>query len=274
MEYKYWEYKNVKIAYKEEGKGYPVFMIPPWTSGSRVYGRLAELFDKDMYKIIRIDLPGWGGSVSDQIPEDVSFYAYLEMISEFVNSFGYKEYSMLGYSIGVAFILQGISRKMFSPDKVVVVSGFQQRSDIFDSALNKNLRYYPIIKKLKFLFGLFKKVMEGIYSAEVEKGELYKEEEMRQLFTDIISENLKCDISSVMEPVYTLGDIDIEAVKENINEVIVVYNINEPIYYQESNKEIAEQFGVKPFVVDAFDHRHLSFEPEKSFEYIDNFLKK
>lgn len=273
MKYKYKEIQGIKIAYRNEGEGKPLFMIPPWTSGSLAYERLVALLDKKKYRLIRMQLPGWGGAIHKTTIKDDSFDGYLNLISDFINSFDYDDYDILGYSIGVTFILHGITNNLIAPDKMVLVSGFQRSSDIFESELNSRLKFYPMVKDSKFLHWIMKSLMLLFYIYEAYTGKPYKDKEMRKMFFRVIFENVKFNMNAVMQPLYTLGDIDTVKLRKYNSDAIMIYNKNEPACWQKSSKEIAKDLNIEPIVVDASDHRHLSFEPEKSVEYIDNFLR-
>lgn len=272
MNYLEKELDGFKVNYIDEGQGIPVFFIPPWGSSSYAFEGVKRLLLKDGVRVIAINLPGWG-KVSRPLLENKSFESYVQLISKFINSFGFKEYSILGYSLGVTFILGGIKMKLIDPTKVVLISGFHSRSNIFEteSKLKNNVRILDNVRKFHIPLSFLKVCIQLVYFIELLSESLYRSKAgyyVKLIFFDA----MRGDLQSAIGPIYSLPDHSREDFKHYRGRALVVYNVNEPWYFKQFTKEIAEMFSVEPAIIEAYSHRHLSFEPEKSYNVVKDFI--
>lgn len=272
MKYEVKKIDDIEVSYIDEGEGYPLFFIPPWGSSSLAFDGIAKLMEKDGIRIIRADLPGWG-SRSKQLLKVKDFDSYVHFISKFINSFGFKEYAVAGYSLGVTFILHAIAMGYINPSKNIVVSGFHSRKNIFEtnSRLSNNTKIYSSFKKLHVPMAVLRFNIKLLYFMELVTSRLYLSKAqyyMKLIFSDAMNG----DVESSMTPVFTLKDLDPAVIKRYKGKSLVIYNKNEPWYFKQFTQEIADMLEVKPVIINALNHRHLSFEPEKSYNVIKEFL--
>ncbi len=272
MDYSSKEVKGIKVNYVDQGSGCPVFFIPPWGSSSLAFEGLSRMIAKDNVRTIRLDLPGWGKMSKERLPKK-DFDSYVDLVSDFINSFGFKSYATLGYSLGATFILSGIARGLIHPQKNIVVSGFHSRRNIFEveSRLKRNVELYGRTRNSKIPIQLFKSVVKIFYLFDMVTNRVYFTQApyyMRLIFSDAMNG----DMESAMTPIFTLRDHSEEDFKNYKGKSLVVYSANEPWYYKQFTDEIAQMFNVEPVSVDAQSHRHLSFEPDKSYNVIRDFI--
>jgi pimeloyl-ACP methyl ester carboxylesterase len=275
MEYKYIDIDGIKVAYIEEGEGFPMFFIPPWASSSIAFEGVTKLLLKESenIKVIRVDLPGWGGKTKGRM-ESNDFQAYVDIVAKFINSFGYLDYGVLGYSLGATFLLHAIEQGKIHPNKTVIVSGFHGRTNIVDVDSRLRSNFYRVQKliDLKIPSPVVKLLIGLIYFSELVTISLYRKHAV--YYIRLISKAINGDLRSAFNPMMTLKDLNAEMVKRNKGKVMVLYNSNEPWYFQQFNKEIAQMLDTEPVCIEAYSHRHFSFEPERSYRVIKDFISK
>ena len=95
---KYFSWKGNMIHYVDEGQGIPVLMIHGFGGSHYNFQKLSELM-KDKYRVIRVDLPGFG--LSD-FPKDEQDYAtmYRSFVADFVNRLEIDSVYVMGNSMG------------------------------------------------------------------------------------------------------------------------------------------------------------------------------
>ncbi|HRI05490.1 MAG TPA: alpha/beta hydrolase [Candidatus Dojkabacteria bacterium] len=273
MGYKYLDVGGVNLPYLDEGEGNTIFLIPPWAASSVAFEGLREMLVKDGNRVISVDLPGWGARSKDLLV-DKDFDNYIDIVEKFIKSFDIKVYNVLGYSLGATFLLHLLAQKRITPDKFILVSGFHSRKNIFelDSKLKKNTKIFEVFKRRGWSLSYLKFFVKMSYFIELFvnppyllKGWYY----MRLIFFDA----MKGDIDSAITPMFTLKDIDVRSLEGFRGKPLVIYNRNEPWYFRQFSEEIADMFNTEPSVVDGYSHRHLSFEPEKAYNVIKDFIK-
>ncbi|MBI2356662.1 alpha/beta hydrolase [Candidatus Dojkabacteria bacterium] len=272
MEYLSRKIDGIEITYLDEGEGFPLFFIPPWGSSSIAFDGITKLMKDDGIRVIRANLPGWG-SKSKQLLKVKDFDSYVLFISKFINSFEFKDYGVAGYSLGVTFILHAISMGYINPSKNIVVSGFHSRKNIFEtkSRLSLNASVYDGFRKLRIPLAILRFNIKLIYALELLTSRLYLSK-ARYYINLIFLDAMNGDVESSMTPVFTLKDLDQKGLNNFKGESLVIYNANEPWYFKQFTQEIADMLHVKPVIINALNHRHLSFEPEKSYNVIKEFI--
>jgi pimeloyl-ACP methyl ester carboxylesterase len=96
---KFFRWNNIDIHYTDEGSGIPLLMVHGFAGSHRNFQKITDLFDLTTYRIIRVDLPGFGLSDFPEGEED-----YLAMYQNFMRDFEahlqLKNYYLLGNSMG------------------------------------------------------------------------------------------------------------------------------------------------------------------------------
>jgi len=277
MEKKYLEVNGLKVVYHEDGEGYPLICIPAWIGSSLQFSKLPKLFEGEGIKVIRFDIPGWGGE-SEKISGERSFDRYMRLIADIVVRFGYKKYALLGYSLGSAFILHALSKRLIVPSKLILVSGVHSGENLIsrESSLKRNIELLETVyRNRRIPYWLVKNILRLVHYQEIFTRRVF----IRQLryFVNIIHDSVKCDFSAAVEPLFTMSDISKKDLKNFRGKSLVIYNDKEPEYFKIFTKEIAHLLSVKPTVVydlGGSGHRHFVFEPEISIDKIKKFLQK
>lgn len=269
--------KNIdgySIHYRDIGKGKPLFCIPSWPFSSTLFIPLAEYIKKSI-RAIALDLPGFAGR-SERPNEVLSFDKYSEIIAEFIKSFDFEEYSLLGYSFGGIAAQAIINTGEVQPQKTVLVSSIYRGNAIkeepeFKTAIDEfnNLpknKENPLFK-LYFYYRIINLREEDRTSP---KNYQYKP----GLQLSMLQEILNCNIDSIGNIWNTLSDR--EFIGDNIQntQLLAIYADHDMDFVKKDMKKVAEHVGVKPVKIPQAYHNHLFYEPEKSVRFIRDFLLK
>ena len=89
--------KNIKINYKQYGKGNNIVLLHGWGQNIEMMIPLGDKF-KDNYRITIIDLPGFG--LSEEPKEVFSVFDYTEVVHELLISLDINNPILMGHSFG------------------------------------------------------------------------------------------------------------------------------------------------------------------------------
>lgn len=89
--------KNIKINYKQYGKGEDIVLLHGWGQNIEMMVPLGDKF-KDNYRITIIDLPGFG--LSEEPKEVFSVFDYTEVVHELLISLDINNPIIMGHSFG------------------------------------------------------------------------------------------------------------------------------------------------------------------------------
>lgn len=96
---KFMEIGNLRIAYKDEGRGQVILCLHALGHSSKDFSSLYDLPITD-YRIVSIDFPGQGRSEGADQPASSAFYA--QITAACIEALGLKDITIIGNSIGGA----------------------------------------------------------------------------------------------------------------------------------------------------------------------------
>lgn len=88
-----------EVHYVDEGSGYPILMIHGLAGSHRNFGKIADRLKKD-YRVIRVDLPGFGLSDVSAPPDNDYRRLYLEFFDFFIDTLQLDSFYLMGNSMG------------------------------------------------------------------------------------------------------------------------------------------------------------------------------
>jgi pimeloyl-ACP methyl ester carboxylesterase len=95
---KYAQVRNIKMGYIEQGSGETtLLLIHGLGSNAKGWSRNIPVWAED-YRVIAVDLPGYGYSEKKAYPYSLSFYA--EVLTEFLDELGIEKAVFVGHSMG------------------------------------------------------------------------------------------------------------------------------------------------------------------------------
>ncbi len=109
---------NINMNYIDCGQGEPVVMLHGWGSSSAAFNYIINSFS-DKFRMIAVDLPGFGDS--DMIPEAWDVNDYANYIAEFLKAMSIENPVLVGHSFGGRVIFKGIGEGKFSASKIILL---------------------------------------------------------------------------------------------------------------------------------------------------------
>ena len=110
---------GIRINYIAEGQGDPVLLLHGWGSSIEPYRQLIACLSRK-YRVIALDMPGFGKSDEPQIPFCVD--DYVDFVLQFLQHFQIKKLSLVGHSFGGRVIIKMANRQLpFAIDKIVLI---------------------------------------------------------------------------------------------------------------------------------------------------------
>lgn len=111
--------QDLNINYHESGEGTLVVLLHGWGSGIKPFDALIAQVEKG-YKVVALDMPGFGLSDEPKEPWDVS--RYVKLVKEFISGFSAEKVILLGHSFGGRVIIKMMNEELpFSVEKIILV---------------------------------------------------------------------------------------------------------------------------------------------------------
>ena len=119
----FYEKGNVRIAYEEAGKGFPLLVIAggglnstiEWAKKNAPFNAMTEFSNE--YRVIMSDLRNaFGGQSTGPLEVDRPWDSYIDDLLGLMDHLGIKRFMALGYCIGAPYIWNLVKR---APDRVV-----------------------------------------------------------------------------------------------------------------------------------------------------------
>lgn len=117
---------DLLVSYQRVGKGPTVVMLHGWADDLRTFGELVKVLE-GKYQLVRLDLPGFGGSDAPKSVWDLTDYA--EHVRDFLNKLELSSYAFVGHSNGGAIAIRGLANGVLKADKLVLIASAGVRND-------------------------------------------------------------------------------------------------------------------------------------------------
>ncbi len=199
---------DLAVEYRDEGFGKTILFLHGWGSNFSTFDGLINTLE-NKYRVVRVDLPGFGKTEAPEKDWDLSCYA--KFVREFIKKSEIEPEAIIGHSFGGRIAVKGVSEGIFECSKLVLISsaGTEERG-IFLRVLMRWLA--KIVKCILYIppFVFWrKKIRRMIYKMI---GSDYEDAgEMKEIFTRIISEDLSSAAKDINFPVLLIwGEKDME----------------------------------------------------------------
>ena len=108
---------NLAIEYTDDGNGPIVLMLHGWADTLHTFDPILRYITK--YRIIRVDLPGFGGSERPKEPWGVEEYA--RFVAAFCKKIDRQPDVLIGHSFGGRVAIKGVGTGLLSPQKLILI---------------------------------------------------------------------------------------------------------------------------------------------------------
>lgn len=111
---------GLATEYKDEGQGSALLFLPGWMNTIDNFDELATEL-APTYRIIRLDLPGFGGG-TESPPPTWHVTEYASFVKAFVDKIALTDYILVGHSFGGRVIIKGTSQGILTPKKIILIA--------------------------------------------------------------------------------------------------------------------------------------------------------
>lgn len=177
------------INYTDEGKGDVILMLHGWGANLHSFDEMTKWLARK-YRVVRLDLPGFGGS--PRPTEDWHIGDYAQMVTDFLDKKNINVHAAIVHSFGGRVIIKAVGNGMIDVDKLVLMGS----GGIKHSNSPRQTMYKAIAKTGK---GIMK--LPGINRLELRaRAQLYKtakatdyieSNELKQIFLNAINEDMR-----------------------------------------------------------------------------------
>ncbi len=188
---------NLKINYEEEGKGEPLVLLHGWKNDLEIWNPIVSFLNN--YRIIRLDLPGFGKSDFTSEVWDISDYA--KFLNKFLEKLEISKTTLIGHSFGGRI---AIKFSVLYPDKilklVLVDSGgirlksFRRFLAFILAKLGKIVWLFPLVRLKK------DELRQKFYRAIKANDYLESNLILKKTFLKIIAEDLRDEAKKINLP--------------------------------------------------------------------------
>ncbi len=188
---------NLKINYEESGQGNALLLLHGWKNDLTIWNEITLLLNN--YRIIRLDLPGFGKS--DLPPQSWNISNYAEFLNKFLEKLNVSKTILMGHSFGGRIV---IKFGVLYPDKisklVLVDSGgirlksFRRFFIFILAKLGKIFWLFPLLRLKKDEWR--KKFYEAIKVGDY----LEPSQILKKTFLKIIAEDLRNEAKKINLP--------------------------------------------------------------------------
>ncbi|MCA9328342.1 alpha/beta hydrolase [Candidatus Saccharibacteria bacterium] len=192
---------GIATNYVQEGSGPTVVLLHGWGDSLKTFDGLAKSLKRN-YTVVRLDLPGFGGS--DAPKETFSLSKYAAFTADFLNKIGQEHiYAYLGHSNGGAVCIKGLASGVLCSDKLVLIASAGIRSDY--QGKKKVLRLAAKAAKLptnllpKQTQNKLKKRVYGAIGSD-----LFVAEHLQDTFKKVVSEDVVAEAAMIAQPTLIL----------------------------------------------------------------------
>ncbi len=203
------ELGGIQVHYKETGQGDALLILHGWGASSESWILLQRALSKEGYRVIAIDLPGFGRSNPPATAWGVQDYS--NFIEQFVRAIGLQQFFLLGHSFGgqiaISFTVQHqeLIKKLIlcAPPGIRRPPGAREKLlSVFSKMLNAALLVVPS-KNLQDR-------LRAIGYRLIKRSDYFKAEGvMREVMQRVIREDLFSIFSQVRVPTLIVwGDDD------------------------------------------------------------------
>lgn len=192
---------GLNINYIDKGEGEPIILLHGWGANISLFNSMIELLTKQ-YRVVAIDLPGFGGS--DEPKEIWNVSNYTDFVTEFVKELDIKEATFLGHSFGGRIII-----KMFEKDslpfkiKKLILTGSAGVMPKKTTKQKIKQKIYKMTRKIyssKVVTKLFPDALENLRKKNGSADYNAASPTMRQILVKVVNEDLTHLFDKVTPP--------------------------------------------------------------------------
>ncbi|KKS73817.1 MAG: alpha/beta superfamily hydrolase/acyltransferase [Parcubacteria group bacterium GW2011_GWA2_42_80] len=135
---------GLAVEYQDDGNGPIMLLLHGWQDNLHTFDIIVHELAMT-YRVIRIDLPGFGQSEFPKSTWQLS--DYINFVKVFIEKLSIKVDVLIGYSFGGRIVIKGVAENVFNPKKIILIAS----AGISNSKSTRRLFYKFAAKIGKFL---------------------------------------------------------------------------------------------------------------------------
>ncbi len=196
--------QNLATEYQDEGVGPVMLFLHGWQDSLRTFDSLVPLLSS--VRIIRLDLPGFGGTEASKEDWDVGHY--VKFVADFIQKLDIQVDVLVGHSFGGRIIIKGLATKQLQANRAILIAsaGVSKNKKLRNIILKIIAKAGGAIAYLPPLSFWREKIRGKIYSKF--SGDYMNSGLLKGTFLKIISEDLSSSAENVDCPVLLIWGAD------------------------------------------------------------------
>lgn len=194
-------------TYDVSGEGNALLLLHGWGDKSVNLGAPFKPLAKH-YRLINVDLPGFGGTASPSEPWDLTNYA--TFVAHFLDKIGeQKLLGIIGHSNGGAIAIRAVGRGIISADKLVLLASAGVRGSYNTRSKAQRL----IVKAGKLVITplparLKHRIRRRVYDAI--GSDMFVAEHLQETFKRVVTDDVQADAAKIAVPTLLIyGETDL-----------------------------------------------------------------
>ena len=199
---------NLAIEYTDEGRGPVMLLLHGWKDSLHTFDILFPGLSTS-FRVIRLDLPGFGGSEMSKEPWGTG--EYVQFVKAFIDKIGISVNVLVGHSFGGRIVVKGVGIGSLQPRKAVLIGS----AGLVKQVATRNQLFKIIAKVGKialFLFpsGVKEELRQKLYR-KVGSGDYISAGALKETFLKITGEDLSLVAQKINVPTLLIwGEKDTE----------------------------------------------------------------
>lgn len=262
-------WRGAEVHYTDEGTGMPVLMIHGFGGAYTNFSKLADIMKSD-YRVIRIDLPGFGLSDFPKVKADENYLQdYREYITFMLDTLHLDSVYVIGNSLGGAVTWMAAADH---PDKVKKIVLLDPAGYDSEKVAGKLAMF-----KFKSVRGMFDKGMPLFMSRQgMEKG-YFKDEQIEDSVVALNNQftNRQGNITHMLNLALSQQFPDTAMIQKVQCPALIVWGKEDEIiplsHCERFHRDIK---GSQVAIIDQCGHCPMMEEPQKTKELSEKFFKE
>ena len=177
---------NLYVRYTEEGSGPTILMLHGWADTMHTFDVITR--ELSGYRIVRLDLPGFGASERPKETWGVEEYARFTLA--FCKKLECEPDVLVGHSFGGRIIIKGVGEGLLQPEKVILIAsaGIAKEKTWRNDVLRIIARFGKAATSIPPLSRARQKIRRKLYT--IIGSDYFASGSMRDIFLKVISEDL------------------------------------------------------------------------------------
>lgn len=192
---------NIATEYRVDGTGPVLLFLHGWKDSLHTFDAVTELL-KDRYTVIRLDLPGFGGSETP--PDPWHLIEYVRFLKAFTEKMGVDVAVLTGHSFGGRVAIKAVAENTMQPHKLILIAS----AGIAKTRTARSRLFAVIAKAGKVLTNIpplrsYRQRLRHALYARV-KSDYFHSGELKETFLYVIHEDLRSSAAKITVPTLVL----------------------------------------------------------------------